>query len=73
MKLSAPLSTLALLAPAALAESLPECSSTSTTPCSCPYGTSYEQSVTFAVIGAAATDVMALISDCSSATEFLLK
>ncbi|CAD6589383.1 MAG: hypothetical protein ASARMPRED_004020 [Alectoria sarmentosa] len=73
MKLSAPLVKLALLAPAALAASLPACSSTSITPCSCPSGTSYEESVTFAVIGAAATDVMALTSDCPPSGSFIQK
>ncbi|KAL2046767.1 hypothetical protein ABVK25_011555 [Lepraria finkii] len=63
MKLSAPFAAVTLLAPVALAASLPACSSTSTTPCGCPSDTSYEQSVTFAVIGAAATDVKTLISD----------
>lgn len=72
MKLSAPFTTFALLAPTALAASLPACSGTSTTPCNCPAGTTYAQSVTFAVIGAAATDVKALISDCSSAPSPLL-
>jgi len=65
MKLSASLTTLTLVAPAALAQTLPACSTNSVTPCSCPSGTAYEQSVTFAVIGAAAADVMAVTSDCS--------
>lgn len=66
MKFSTSLSTFGLLAPAALAAPAARpavCSSTSITPCTCPNGTSYQQSVTFAVIGAAATDVFALISD----------
>ena len=65
MKLLAPLAIFALLAPAASSTSLPACSTNSITPCSCPNGTSYAQSVTFAVIGAAAADVKALISDCA--------
>ena len=69
MKLPALLTALVLVAPAALATSLPPCSSTSVTPCSCPAGTAYEQSVTFAVIGAKATDVEAVISGCSSNPE----
>ncbi|MCJ1425367.1 hypothetical protein MMC29_003266 [Sticta canariensis] len=66
MKLSAPLTTLALVASTALAApaaSLPACSSTSITPCSCPSGTSYEESATFAVIGAKAADFKAVTSD----------
>lgn len=70
MKLSLPLGalgTLALLAPAAYAEahaeSLPKCSTNSITPCACPNGTQYSQSVTFAVIGAAAADIKVLTSD----------
>lgn len=45
---------------------LPACSSTSVTPCSCPNGTDYWQSATLTVIGAAASDVKALIDDCKS-------
>ena len=66
MKFSPSFATASLLAPAALAVSLPACSSTSILPCSCPSGTTYGQSVTFAVIGATATDIKALISDCPS-------
>lgn len=71
MKPFVPLTTiLALLASAAtmlaLATPLQACSSTSITPCGCPDGTEYAQSVTFATIGAKATDVRALIGDCSS-------
>ena len=72
MKLSTSFGTLAVLVPAALAASLPKCSSTSTTPCTCPSGTQYEQSVTFAVIGAAAKDVKALTSDCLSTKQYLI-
>ena len=73
MKLSTPFCTFAILVPAALAASLQKCSSTSTTPCACPPGTEYEESVTFVVIGAAATDVKAQISDCLSATQYILQ
>ena len=66
MKFSLSFAAVTLVAPAALAASLPACSSTSTLPCSCPSSTTYGQSVTFAVIGATATDVKALISDCPS-------
>lgn len=73
MKLSALLTAFALLAPAVFAAPLPACSTTSTTPCSCPSGTAYEQSVTFAVIGASAADVKNLTSDCPSTAKSLLK
>lgn len=73
MKLPALLTALAVVPPAALATSFPACSSTSVTPCSCPAGTAYEQSVTFAVIGAKATDVETLISGCSSSPEAVSK
>ncbi|KAL8921866.1 MAG: hypothetical protein Q9172_003799 [Xanthocarpia lactea] len=43
--------------------SLPACSTNSGTPCSCPPGSEYAESVTFTVIGAAAEDVTALTSD----------
>lgn len=66
LRIAMKLSAFALLAPVVLAAPFPICSSTSITPCSCPSGSSYAQSVTFAVIGAAATDVEALISDCLS-------
>ena len=64
MRFSIRLIDLALLASAALGAALPACSSNSPTPCSCPSGTSYEQSVTFAVIGATAVDVQTLTADC---------
>lgn len=64
MRLSTRLTTFAILAPAALAAALPKCSTNSSLPCHCPHGTAYEQAVTFTVIGAAAKDVTALISDC---------
>lgn len=67
MKFSAQFTTiLALMAPGAFATALPPCSTTSITPCSCPSGTAYQESVTFAVIGAAAIEVKNLISDCPS-------
>jgi len=36
------------------------------TPCSCPAGTTYQESATFAVIGAAGTDVRDLVASCAS-------
>ena len=71
MRLIVALTTLTLLGSAAFATPLPACSTTSKTPCGCPGGTSYEESVTFATIGAKATDVKALIGDCTSPTCFL--
>lgn len=52
---------LAFLKPAC---SLPACSSTSGSPCSCPTGTTNQESATFAVIGATATDVQNLLGSC---------
>ncbi|KAI4161561.1 MAG: hypothetical protein L6R39_000051 [Caloplaca ligustica] len=43
--------------------SLPACSTDSGTPCKCPAGSEYAESVTFTTIGAAAKDVTALTSD----------
>lgn len=63
---------LALLASATSATRLSDCSTNSTTPCGCPAGTAYAESVTFATIGAKATDVKALIGSCSSPTFSLL-
>jgi len=65
MKLSTPFTAFALLVPAAFAVLLPACSTDSVTPCSCPNGTTYAQSATFAVVGASAKDFMAVTSDCS--------
>jgi hypothetical protein len=56
---------LALLVLSTPAAALPECSTDSALPCQCPSGTAYDQAVTIAVIGAAAKDVTALISDCT--------
>lgn len=56
---------LALLVLSTHAAALPECSTDSALPCQCPSGTAYDQAVTIAVIGAAAKDVTALISDCT--------
>lgn len=71
MKASTPLSILALLASSALAapsplspshpKDLKKCSATSLLPCACPAGTTYRESVTFSVIGAAAKDVKDVI------------
>jgi len=66
MKLSAIIISFASLALTAIAQSLPACSADSGTPCSCPTGTEYQQSVTFAVIGALGTDVKDLLTDCVS-------
>ncbi|KAL8687718.1 MAG: hypothetical protein Q9218_006190 [Villophora microphyllina] len=64
MKLSAVFATLAIATAAIAAPAnLPACSTNSGTPCSCPSGSEYAESVTFAVIGAAAKDVTALTSD----------
>ena len=54
----------ALLAPAVIAAALPRCSTNSPLSCQCPKDTAYDQAVTISVIGAAARDVTALISDC---------
>lgn len=72
MKASTPFATLALLASFALAapspltlshrKDLKKCSATSLLPCACPKGTTYRESVTFSVIGAAAKDVKDVIS-----------
>ncbi|KAI4276902.1 MAG: hypothetical protein L6R38_005554 [Xanthoria sp. 2 TBL-2021] len=51
------------LVAAAAPVSLPACSTGSGTPCKCPAGSEYGESVTFTVIGAAAKDVTALTSD----------
>lgn len=67
MKCFTSISFATILAIGAQANSLPACSDKSITPCSCPAGTDYSQSVTFAVIGAAAKDVRALIADCKAA------
>ncbi|KAI9760562.1 MAG: hypothetical protein M1835_000147 [Candelina submexicana] len=67
------LATFALLASSALAAPPPssqshrkdsdnKCSATSLLPCTCPNGTTYRESVTFSVIGAAANDVKDVIS-----------
>ncbi|KAL8760704.1 MAG: hypothetical protein Q9184_003127 [Pyrenodesmia sp. 2 TL-2023] len=55
--------TSAALAIPAKQATLAACSTNSGTPCSCPAGSEYAESVTFAVIGAAAQDVTALASD----------
>lgn len=55
------------LVAAAAPVSLPACSTGSGTPCKCPAGSEYGESVTFTVIGAAAKDVTALTSDCTCA------
>ncbi len=72
MKTSIPLVTLSLLAFSALAapspfplsprKDLKKCSTTSLLPCACPKGTTYRESVTFSLIGAAAKDVKDVIS-----------
>ncbi|KAL8768138.1 MAG: hypothetical protein Q9209_005529 [Squamulea sp. 1 TL-2023] len=72
MKFFTPLATLALLASPALTAASPnplsnrkdpkKCSATSLLPCVCPNGTTYRESVTFSVIGAAAKDVKDVIS-----------
>lgn len=72
MKASTPLAILTLLASSALAapslvplshhKDLKKCSATSLLPCACPKGTTYRESVTFSVIGAAAKDVKDVIS-----------
>lgn len=72
MKASTPLTTLALLASSALAapspfslshrKDLKKCSAKSLLPCACPQGTTYRESVTFSVVGAAAKDVKDVIS-----------
>lgn len=64
MHLLSRLSQLAVLAPLALVSALSPCSQVSGTPCSCPNGTQYQESVTFIVIGAAATDVRDLLAPC---------
>ena len=71
MKVSNILS-MAFMVPAALAQTLPACSADSGTPCSCPAGTVYQQSATFAVIGALGTDVKDLITDCKSIRSILV-
>ena len=53
-----------LLVPEVIAATLPICSTNSRLPCQCPKDTAYDQAVTITVIGAAASDVTALISDC---------
>ncbi len=40
------------------------CSSISGTPCRCPFGTNYTESVTTALIGATASDVGLVANDC---------
>lgn len=40
------------------------CSSISGTPCRCPAGTDYSESVTTALIGASASNVGFMIDDC---------
>ncbi|KAL8786290.1 MAG: hypothetical protein Q9213_002885 [Squamulea squamosa] len=72
MKFSTPLTTLILLASPVLTapspnllsshKDLKKCSATSLLPCTCPNGTTYRESVTFSVIGAAAKDVKDVIS-----------
>ncbi|KAL8998277.1 MAG: hypothetical protein Q9188_006142 [Gyalolechia gomerana] len=72
MKFSTPLATFALLASFSLAAASPsprsrrkdpeKCSATSILPCACPNGTTYRESVTFSVVGAAAKDVKDVIS-----------
>lgn len=72
MKASTPFAILGILAFSALATSSPfplprrkdleKCSATSLLPCACPNGTTYRESVTFSVIGAAAKDVKDVIS-----------
>ncbi|KAG8526302.1 uncharacterized protein KY384_000295 [Bacidia gigantensis] len=70
MKTSISLTSLAFLASSVLAIPTPDtsasglekCSATSITPCVCPAGTTYRESVTFSVIGAAANDVTNVIS-----------
>ncbi|EEP76187.1 predicted protein [Uncinocarpus reesii 1704] len=63
MKFSAFFAAVALLGQTTLATSLPRCSPYSHTPCKCPPGTDYSESVTFSVIGANAKDVEALMND----------
>ncbi|KAL8726100.1 MAG: hypothetical protein Q9166_006937 [cf. Caloplaca sp. 2 TL-2023] len=48
--------------PPSLRKDLKKCSATSLLPCACPSGTTYRESVTFSVIGAAAKDVKDVIS-----------
>lgn len=57
-------STLILGAFAYPGSALPKCSALSPTPCECPSGTDYAESVTFSVIGAKAKDVEALMNNC---------
>ncbi|KAI0016043.1 hypothetical protein F4780DRAFT_783609 [Xylariomycetidae sp. FL0641] len=45
------------------AASLPSCSQDSSTPCRCPAGTEYAESVTVSVIGAPAKDVGAIVNN----------
>lgn len=62
------LSKLAMVSAAmAVPAALPACSTNSGTPCRCPSGSEYAESSTYTVIGAAAKDVTALISDCACA------
>lgn len=72
MKLPIPSLVLAFLARCTLSEASPACSGNSDTPCSCPDGTTYRESVTFAVIGASGTNVKNLISHCLSSPLFKL-
>ena len=71
MKASGPTAVFTILAFAAFAASSPtpshpkdtkQCTATSLLPCACPEGTTYRESVTFSVIGAAAKDVKDVIS-----------
>lgn len=57
-------STLILGAFSYSVSALPKCSARSLTPCECPSGTDYAESVTFSVIGAKAKDVEQLMNNC---------
>ncbi|KAI3318442.1 hypothetical protein HD806DRAFT_549272 [Xylariaceae sp. AK1471] len=49
--------------PVAIASYLPACSTKPITPCKCPSGTDYSESVTVSVLGAAVADVAAVVND----------
>lgn len=55
--------TSAAPAPQAASAALPPCSGKKV-PCACPSGSTFANSTTYAVVGASATDVTAITSDC---------